>query len=58
MTENPKTKKKKQPYQKPELEEVELVAEEAVLGNCKQIPGGSLGSPCGGVGNPLLTQGS
>lgn len=35
----------RKPYQKPQIEQVRLVAEEAVLGNCK---GGAWSGPTGG----------
>ena len=35
MTEKVKSKRARQPYRKPQLEQVQLVAEEAVLAGCK-----------------------
>ena len=54
MTKNPETKKTmRKPYNKPRLEQVKLIAEEAVLVNCKTHPGGGLGNPCGPTAQPL-----
>lgn len=41
MTKKTEVKKTRQPYHKPQLEQVELVAEEAVLTACK-IQGGTV----------------
>jgi hypothetical protein len=44
MTEKPDEKKmERKPYRKPEIEEVQLVAEEAVLAGCKTLTG--IGGP-------------
>ena len=59
MVENPEGKKiDRKPYRKPRLEQVKLIAEEAVLDNCKTAPGGGLGNPCGPTGQPLVTFGT
>ena len=39
------TKTTRQPYRKPQLEQVQLVAEEAVLTNCKTAAAGGPTSP-------------
>ncbi len=37
------TKERRRPYQRPQVEQVELVAEEQVLGNCKTSLGNEWG---------------
>jgi hypothetical protein len=52
MTDQPDGKRTRRPYNKPEWEQVQLIAEEAVLTNCKTVggangpTGGATGSPC------------
>jgi hypothetical protein len=41
MTEKVENKRMRQPYRKPQLEQVQLMAEEAVLAGCKTNAGGS-----------------
>lgn len=53
MTKKTETKPARRSYRKPQLEQVQLVAEEAVLTNCKAVqtgaPGKSNGKCVGGV---------
>ena len=45
---NEDTDRKRRPYQKPQVEQVELVAEEQVLGGCKtESDGGGAGAVSG-----------
>lgn len=45
---NEDTDRKRRPYQKPQVEQVELVAEEQVLGGCKtEFDGGGVGISSG-----------
>lgn len=47
--------RRRKPYAKPEIRQVALRAEEAVLGNCKSGGGAGPGNPCtknGGCVNP------
>jgi hypothetical protein len=47
MTEKRETTTNRRPYRKPQLEQVQLVAEEAVLAGCKtRATGGSGFTPC------------
>ena len=61
-TEEEKIQTARQPYHKPQLEEVKLIAEEAVLGNCKTTGtagptwAGNCHNPAGH--NPCSSQGS
>lgn len=49
----------KKSYKKPEVAEVKLAAEEAVLNNCKiQPPAGDPPGPCNPNFDPLVTLGS
>ena len=50
-------KERRKPYRKPQVEQVELVPEEAVLGGCKNpnVAGPDTGPGCGGVLNQCYT---
>lgn len=60
MTKKTETKRARRSYRKPQLEQVRLVAEEAVLTNCKAVSGGSPNKATGqcNVGVLCLSLGS
>ena len=62
MTEKRETTRGRRPYRKPQLEQVQLVAEEAVLAQCKvkggSGPGGGNCRQADGTGGACQGQGS